>query len=339
MWVTRFALLSFCSAAFATSLCAGYNVYVSNEISGDVSVIDGDTLAVVKTFPIGKRPRGIELSPDGRLALVAVSGSPRMGPGADPERAREMKADKAADGIAIADCATGKLERKLFVGSDPEEFALSADGRHLFVANEDTGECSAWEIASGRRLWKASVAEEPEGVALNPRAHEALVTSEAGGDITILDTETGTRLGQIVLGARPRSIAVKSDGSQAVVALEADGAIAVIDLSARRLAKTIKLQPAPALPMGVVYSPDQRRVFVTTGRGGKLAAVDLESGQTTMIAVGKRPWGIALSPDGKRLFTANGPSNDVSVVEVETLREIARIKVGEGPWGVTLGQK
>jgi YVTN family beta-propeller protein len=52
--------------------------------------------------------------------------------------------------------------------------------------------------------------------------------------------------------------------------------------------------------------------------------------------VGTRPWGIVLSPDGKYLFSANGPSNDVSVVDLTTNQETARIKAGEGPWGLTL---
>ena len=36
-----------------------YLVFVSNERSGDVTVINGTTDAVVATLPVGKRPRGI----------------------------------------------------------------------------------------------------------------------------------------------------------------------------------------------------------------------------------------------------------------------------------------
>jgi YVTN family beta-propeller protein len=54
------------------------------------------------------------------------------------------------------------------------------------------------------------------------------------------------------------------------------------------------------------------------------------------IKVGARPWGIGISPDGKYLFAANGPSDDVSVVDLETEKEIARVKAGQSPWGVTV---
>jgi len=45
-------------------------------------------------------------------------------------------------------------------------------------------------------------------------------------------------------------------------------------------------------------------------------------------------WGIALDPGGSKLYTANGVSNDVSVVDVKSRKELRRIKVGDGPWGI-----
>src|SRR5439155_6766410 len=59
-------------------------VYVTNEASGDLSVIDAATQAVIATAPLGKRPRGIKPSPDGKSLYVALSGSPNAGPGVDP---------------------------------------------------------------------------------------------------------------------------------------------------------------------------------------------------------------------------------------------------------------
>src|SRR5215475_10436224 len=79
---------------------AGYFVFVSNERSDDVTVIDGNSDAVVGTFAVGKRPRGIHATPDGKRLFVTLSGSPRMAPGLDEHRA---PADKRADGLAVID--------------------------------------------------------------------------------------------------------------------------------------------------------------------------------------------------------------------------------------------
>src|SRR5690349_20737190 len=65
---------------------APFLVFVSNEASGDIGIIDGEKDELVATLPIGKRPRGLKLSADGKLLFVAVSGSPRGGPGIDESK-------------------------------------------------------------------------------------------------------------------------------------------------------------------------------------------------------------------------------------------------------------
>lgn len=313
-------------------------VYVSNERSGDVSVITLSGLEVVDTFAVGKRPRGIHVSDDGRTLYVATSGSPRMGPGADPERAKSLVADKSADGIAVVDLVDGKEVRHLRVGSDPEELALTRDGRRVIVANEDIGEASVWEIETGRLVARATVSGEPEGVMVHPIHDIVYVTCEELGEVYALRTGDLSRVARIELGGRPRTIAFSPDGRRAYVPLETISAIAVIDAERHALHETIPV-PEPALPMGAVTSPDGREVYVTTGRAGNsVVVVDTQSHTVVAtIAVGTRPWGIELSPDGDRLFTANGGSNDVSVVDVKARREIARIAVGDGPWGIAVG--
>src|SRR5271170_3918482 len=53
-----------------------YELFVSNEHGGTVTVINGSDFSVAATIPVGKRPRGIHASPDGKTLYVAVSGTP-----------------------------------------------------------------------------------------------------------------------------------------------------------------------------------------------------------------------------------------------------------------------
>ena len=79
-------------------------VYVTNEASGDLTVIDGERQTVIATEPLGKRPRGIKASPDGKSLFVALSGSPNAGPGVDPKTLPPP--DRSADGIGEVDADT-----------------------------------------------------------------------------------------------------------------------------------------------------------------------------------------------------------------------------------------
>src|SRR5712671_1098107 len=76
-------------------------VYVSAEQGDQVVVIDPERGAVVARIPVGKRPRGLRLSRDGKQLFVAESGSPRAGPNVDESKL--PPADRKADGIGVID--------------------------------------------------------------------------------------------------------------------------------------------------------------------------------------------------------------------------------------------
>src|SRR2546426_1255181 len=59
----------------STRAGAELRVFVTNEKSDDVTVIDAATRAVVGTIKVGKRPRGVAVSPDGRRVYVSNSNS------------------------------------------------------------------------------------------------------------------------------------------------------------------------------------------------------------------------------------------------------------------------
>ena len=95
-----------------------YHVYVTNERGGDLAVIAGETHDVLATIPLGKRPRGIKVSPDKAQLFVALSGSPPSPPGTDESTLPPP--DREADGIGIVDIASGEVVNVVRAGTDPE---------------------------------------------------------------------------------------------------------------------------------------------------------------------------------------------------------------------------
>jgi len=314
-----------------------YLMFVSNERSGDVTVIDGATDSVVGTFPVGKRPRGIHATPDGRRLFVTLSGSPRMAPGLDENRA---PADKRADGLGVIDPAAHKLIDRWHVGSDPEQFAISKDGKFAFIANEDDASASIIDLDSGQSRGRIKISEEPEGVGVNPANGEVYVTCEEKGEVFAIDPDQQRLIATIETGGRPRSVAFSPpDGTRAYVACENGGYVAVIDARSHKLLSKIQL-PTGSLPMGTAVSRDGKELYVSTGRGNAIAIIDAQKNEVaTTVPVGNRVWGIALDPSGTKLYTANGASNDVSVVDLKSRKELRRIKVGDGPWGIAIVPK
>jgi YVTN family beta-propeller protein len=325
-----------------------FQLYVSNERSADVTVIDAGDLKIVDTISVGKRPRGIHASPDGKSVYVALSGTPIAVPkidangnpvfqrGKDDDDDEASHADKAADGIGVIDVAQRKLTGKLLVGSDPEEFSLSNSGMELYISNEDVKTASVVNLSNGKVEHIIPIAQEPEGVATSPDGKTFYVTCEAGGEVFVVDTASYKTIGHFSVPPRPRSMAFLPGAAIGFIPSESTGQLNVIDTANYKVLKTVTLPPG-SRPMSVKTSLDGRKIYVSNGRAATVSVLDSHSYELlNSIKVGTRPWGMVISPDGKYLYTANGPSNDVSVVDLKTEKEIQRLKAGESPWGIAI---
>jgi YVTN family beta-propeller protein len=320
-------------AAAAPTLRGPYGVYVTNEVSGDLSVIDPATHTAIATLPLGKRPRGIRVSPDRTQLYIALSGSPISPPGVDESKLPPP--DRTADGIGVVDIMPLMLRTILRGPQDPEQTSVSRDGTRLYIANEDKGVASVLDVAGGKTIAEVEVGGEPEGVTISPDGRFVYVTSEEDNQVSVIDTATDRVVKQFTVGPRPRDSAFLPDNSRAYVTSENGASISVVDTASHTVVETLKLTGENVRPMGAVVSPDGQRLYVSTGRGGTVVSIDTKTNKPVgSVAVGTRPWGLALSPDGTRLYTANGPSNDVSVVDTATLTLLTTVAVGQSPWGV-----
>ena len=310
-------------------------IYVTNEFSGDLSIIDPGLRRVTGRVALGKRPRGITPSPDGRLLYIALSGSPVAGPGVDESTL--PAADKAADGIAVFEIGSGRVLRVLRGVSDPETVAVSPDGTRLYIASEDTGQLVIMDARSGVVHAALPVGGEPEGVAVSPDGSLVYATSEEDSQVAVIDTLRNAVRARVRVGLRPRNALFAPAGDRAFVPGENDSSVTAIDVRSDRATGKARIGGENSRPMGIAMTPDGSQLFVTTGRGRELVRLDPATLRVTgRVAVGQRPWGVALTPDGRYAFTANGPSNDVTMVDTRTMQIVARFPVGTRPWGVAV---
>jgi len=132
----------------ALSLCAtpagAGEMWVSNEKDDTVSVIDVDTLEVVRTVSTGERPRGIIFSKDHDVLYICASDS---------------------DTVQVMDPDTGKVLHNLPSGEDPEQFALHPNNRFLYIANEDDAISTVVDTETRKVIAQINVGIEPEGMA------------------------------------------------------------------------------------------------------------------------------------------------------------------------------
>src|SRR5690606_31198294 len=89
-------------------------VYVANNGSADIAVIDAATNTVTATVPVGPNPLGMAVTPDGALLYVATAGD---------------------NSVVVLDTATMAAVGTVAVGADPGMVAISPDGVTAYGVN------------------------------------------------------------------------------------------------------------------------------------------------------------------------------------------------------------
>jgi YVTN family beta-propeller protein len=86
------------------------HVYIADNGSARVSVLDARTDEIVATVPVGKDPSGVGLSPDGRYLYVADGGS---------------------NTVSVVDTQTSHVIAAIPVGVSPVSVAVSGRNWHI----------------------------------------------------------------------------------------------------------------------------------------------------------------------------------------------------------------
>jgi YVTN family beta-propeller protein len=105
-------------------------------------------------------------------------------------------------------------------------------------------------------------------------------------------------------------------GPKAYVGLVGDNAVAVLDTANNHVLGTI---PVPAGPHGLVMTPDDSRVYLSSEGASTVSIIDTTSDQVTgSLFVGPSPHGLAITPDGSSVLVAIFGGDLVSAIDTAT---------------------
>ncbi len=164
----------------------------------------------------------------------------------------------------------------------PVDVLLTADGRHLFSANQTAGTVSWVRLSDGKLLAEVACGERPNSLALTPDGLTLLATATYSGEVlaySIQDESLSKRQSRKV-GFEPRGIVVTPDGRRAFVAL-ASGSC-VVELSLPEL-KEVRRIDVGRWPRELALSPDGSRLAVGVSGDGGVAVIDTVSGKKLFL--------------------------------------------------------
>lgn len=143
-------------------------VYVANQQSNTVSVIDTIGNRVVATVPVGTTPRNLLMSADGSRVLVTNKGS---------------------NSVSLIDTSTNTVVgAPITVGGAPDSLILSPDGSTVYVANTTSNTITVIETTTYTVVTTVAVGVNPTGLAVSPDGSMLYVTNQGSNTTSLVDT-------------------------------------------------------------------------------------------------------------------------------------------------------
>lgn len=349
-----------------TSACGeetGARAYVTLVNDNAVAVVRTDTNEVTQTIPVGDRPRGIAISPDGKEAYVANAG----------------------DGnVSVINTDTKTVVATIPVGDEPQGVAFAPDGATAYVTNVKDNTVSVIDTVTRTQTTSIAVGRSPQSiaVAVTPHGPRAYVPNFDDDTVTVIDLTTHTPLPDpLVVGEGPLGVVASVNGRRVYVtnfgAIDTDkgddngDTVSFIDTEKNEVVDTnpdeggvqhlqVGVEPAgvaviPETALELVKRELRADAFVANFLDATVSVITEEDINPELStpsfnvafnprfnAVNNEPYAIAITPNGLRGYTTlfGSRKDEGEVVQVfSTLAQqvVDTVRVGKKPFAIAIG--
>jgi YVTN family beta-propeller protein len=285
-----------------------------------------------KIIPVGRWPKGVELTPDQSEAWVT---------------------NFSDNSITVIDAQTLQVKQTVPTKPDsPVEIAWFPDGkRALITGGYERSQLMIFDLASHEIIGR--IDGKTTGKWTERRMFPKVATFSPGGErfyvsywdtsnVGIYDSTTFELQGLVSSPVNPRGIAITPDGKKAYVCnFDNKGdSLTVFAADEAPFKVLATIAPLPN-PRHVVISADGRFAYASLfGARGGLVKVDTSTDKVvaTSTPTGWRGKTVKLSPDGRWLFLTNFGADTISVFDADSLAEVTREPTGREPCGLDVAK-
>jgi YVTN family beta-propeller protein len=288
-------------------------IYVANESSNSVTVIDLASLNVIATVnSLNHSTHDLSISRDGKILFAT---------------------NLASGKVSVIDTERLETVASISTGSRAHVVTLTNDNRHAWVANIADDNISIVDTETLRILGTVPVGKGPTGLAFSRDGRFAFVSNQGDKAVEILDVASHQVVKTIPVGNNPHFLVLGPDG-RIWGTNTGDDDIFVIDPVTLEKIATYQVGSEPqqiAFGFKGIRGPN---AYVTVSGMNKVVVLnaDLKSMRVLeQIDVGQRPNGIWANPEGTRLYVVHESSNDLRVIDTGTSEVIGSVPVGRKP--------
>ena len=288
-------------------------VYVPNNGSNTVTVIDPSTYRIVRTFAVGVGPQHVTPSWDLRHLYVGNTYS---------------------NTLTQIDPRSGRPTRTIPV-PDPYNLYFTPDGSLAIDVAERLQRLILFDPVTWRQVGSVPIPwAGADHLDFSPNGRYLMLSTEFSGQVVKVSVPRMKVVGTVHVGGLPVDVKLSPDGSVFFVANQGRSGVSVIDPVSMRETDFI---PTGSGAHGLCVSRDTTELYVSNRLAGTISVIDFATLRVIHTwHVGGSPDMMQVSADGRELWVSNRYDATVSVVSTSTGKVLHTIAVGANPHGLTL---
>jgi len=256
----------------ATFTPDGKQLWVPCSKGKTIAIVDVKTNTVARRIDLPMDACDVKFTPDGTKAVATLI----------------AESYKKQGGVTIIDVATGTPSPIILTGTQPEEIAVTPDGKRAYNVSK-----SMWVID----IDKAEVETEIYlpyrcyDVVVSPDGKQVYTGATFGGDkMVVIDNgpgEFGPKVSRVFDANEPCCMAFSPDGSLLYLTSNSKSTLQVYDLFLRMVVMTAPLPPMPAV---MALSSDGKTMLIAHNIGDSISVLDTATLKvTSRIKCGDQP--------------------------------------------------
>jgi YVTN family beta-propeller protein len=295
-------------------------IYVANESSNSVTVIDAVTFAVLGTIDTrGHATHDLALTRDGKRLFATNLASGR---------------------VSVIDTEAMETVASIYTADRAHVAAVTNDSQQVWVANIGNDTVSIIDVGTYRILGTIYTGGGPTGLAFSRDGQFAYVSNQNDRNVAVVDTATHQVIKTIPVGTNPHFLVLGPDGL--IWGANTGGNdIYVIDPAQQAKVASLIVGPAPQQIAFAFKGMSGPNAYITLGGTNKVTIVSGDARNLRVVEsidVGERPNGIWANPQGTRVFVVHEASNDLRVLDTGTNEVVATVPVGRKPIRVVVSR-
>lgn len=294
--------------------------YVTNGLSGTVTVLDVVDMRVDREIETGQNPAAVIASPTRNEVYVANSGAP------DGEGT-----------VSVINTENNRIAATIPVRRQPVSIDLDSADKLAYVANSGSNNISVVDLKARREIAAIGVGDDPVAARLSPDGKSLVVANRRGNSITVVDPEA--RRVRAVFEGCPgaSSIVILPDSSKAFAACSAGHQVMAIALARPKAdpPQPDRLETLMDVGRGPVYlalKPDGGEFFSCNSLSNSISEASTPTNDVSgAMLMGDDPVYGLVSRDNSLIYVSDYRSQEVTIYAIDDGRREGSIHVGDGP--------